>query len=70
MKFGKKNARLHRDETKPSAQVTREIQSILRRKLAGLDTRACDTQHPPSSSAQTYLSLWFDYIQFENDPET
>lgn len=57
-----RNARLHRDETK--TQLIREVQGIMRRKLASLDTGVSPSIHPSSnsSSAQSYLSLWFGYF--------
>lgn len=65
-----RDVRSHRAETKPSSQVTRKVQSILPRKLAGLHSSPCTSQKSSSSSAQTYLSFWFGYIQFGNDPAT
>lgn len=66
----KRNARLHRAETKPSDQVTREVQSIIRRRLAGLDSKigtSAQQQPTVTSSAHSHLSLWFGYIQFGTD---
>lgn len=51
-----RNSRLHKDEIKPSAQVVREIQSTIRRKLAGLDTVLVKlkTDHPSHLLNLTY----------------
>lgn len=67
---GEENVRLHQAVSKSPDRVVRDIQALLRQKLAGLDRPDDSIPHSttPSSSSLSYLSLWFGYIQFLNHP--
>ncbi|KAG7577371.1 Endonuclease/exonuclease/phosphatase superfamily [Arabidopsis thaliana x Arabidopsis arenosa] len=60
-----RNARLHSVSPRSTTQLKREIQLLLRRRLAGLDRAATATGRPSSTTQaqETYLSLWFGNFQ-------
>ncbi|CAA7053005.1 unnamed protein product [Microthlaspi erraticum] len=57
-----RNSRLHRAMTKPAAQVIREIQALIQRKLYVLDMKDRDVNSSTTSN-DTYLSTWFGCFQ-------
>lgn len=65
-----RNVRLHNSVSKSTDRVIRDIQTLMRQKLAGLDKRVCVTQVKTTSSTTdlSYLYLWFGYIQIPNHP--
>ncbi|CAA7049602.1 unnamed protein product [Microthlaspi erraticum] len=58
-----RNARLHSPIVKVSQSLVKEIQLLLRAKLAGLDRSLTSNVLSSSSSQQSYLCTWFEFIQ-------
>lgn len=64
-----RNSRLHNNSSKPYQVTVKEIQVILRAKLAGIDSgnsssRQVSATPPPTNAVfDTYLSAWFEYFQ-------
>ncbi|XP_024012099.1 uncharacterized protein LOC112086740 [Eutrema salsugineum] len=67
-----RNARLHTAVTKTPAQIIRDVHSILRSRLAGLDRSNTRSDllaaQPNNTLCSTYLSVWFGFIHFGNSP--
>ncbi|CAA7058887.1 unnamed protein product [Microthlaspi erraticum] len=63
LEMEERNSRLHRAVTKPPAQVIREIQSTIRRKLYILDMDLRTSPTQGQGSDETYLSTWFGLFQ-------
>lgn len=60
-----RNTRLHSSSIRSEIQIKREIQLLLRRRLAGLDRAAASSSTSPNQ--ETYLSLWFANFQYEQN---
>lgn len=56
-----RNSRLHSSSLRSETQLKREIQLLLRRRLAGLDRGQLTSS--AVTTQDTYLSLWFAYFQ-------
>lgn len=65
-----RNVRLHDSVSKSTECVIRDVQALMRQKLAGLDKNGCAAPWLSTTAMTdlTYLSLWFGYIQFMNHP--
>lgn len=64
-----RNSRLHSSSTKPAQLLVKEIQLLIRAKLAGLDRLLIRNRSSLDSSSpvalETYLALWFRFFQWQ-----
>ncbi|CAA7028664.1 unnamed protein product [Microthlaspi erraticum] len=62
-----RNSRLHSSSPKTSQSLVKEIQLLMRAKLAGLDraliTKRALSPGTPPASTQTLLYSWFELLQ-------
>lgn len=58
-----RNSRLHNSNSRPFSQIIKDIQLIIRAKMAVLDRSSTPSPHGMHQENKSFLYLWFQYYQ-------
>lgn len=59
-----RNSRLYSGPSKPAALIIKDIQKLIRTRLASLDKPKQASLRPATQHDLSYLSTWFGYFQY------